>query len=415
MNSGKHIDLGAAIRSQFPVFSRYTAERPLHYLDSAASSFKPKVVIDRIANYLSFEHANIHRGAYELSAKATENYDEARHRVARFINASFDRSIVFTKGATQGINLVARALESRFNPGDTILLTLLEHHSNIVPWQLLAKRRNLKIEFVAVNQDASLNLQDLEDKVKTLKPRMLAFTAVSNAFGTVTDIEQIIRVAKASSTFTLIDASQAVMHRKIDVTALDVDFLVFTGHKLYGPTGIGVLYGREELLSSMDPYEGGGDMIQEVTVSGSTWAEIPRRFEAGTPPIAEAIGLGAAITFIEDLGIANIAQYEGRVFNYGFGLLSKEMGVTVYGPALSGKAQAPIIPFTIAGVHPHDMATIADKFNVQIRAGHHCAMPLMRHLKIQATARASIGVYSEESDFDALVQAIREARRVFAK
>ncbi len=406
--------LGLEIRSQFPLFSRDPAGQPTHYLDSAASSLKPRLVIDRIAHYLSFEHANIHRGAYALSAKATENYDRARVTVQKFLNAESSDQIIFTKSSTEGINLVARSLERQFKSGDTILLSLLEHHSNIVPWQLLAERKALKIEFAGINRDATLNLSDLAKKLAECKPKLLAITAVSNAFGSITPIAEVIELAKKHRTWVLVDASQCVMHQRLDLADLDPDFLVFTGHKLYGPTGVGVLYGKRDLLEKMDPFLGGGDMIQEVTVEGSTWAEIPRKFEAGTPAIAEVIALGTAIEFVSGAGLDRISAHERFVFESGFSLLSKEPGVTVHGPVSNQLPQAPILAFSVQGVHPHDLASIADRFHVQIRAGHHCAMPALRALNLSATARASIGMYSDVSDFDALIQAIREAKRLLS-
>ncbi len=407
--------LGLGIRSEFPIFSQ--SQRQLCFLDSAASSQKPKEVADRVATYLTHEHANIHRGAYLLSSHATELYENARLRVANFIGADSERSIIFTKNATEAINLVAHSYGELLNEGDTVLLTLLEHHSNIVPWQLLAKRKKINLQFVEINQDATINLEDLKSKIAKFKPKLLAITAQSNAFGTLIPLDIVMNIAKEQGTKVLVDASQKIVHSKINLKKLDPDFLVFTGHKLYGPTGVGVLYGRVSLLETMGPFLGGGDMIEKVTVEETTWAEVPRRFEAGTPPIAEIIGLATAIDFVEEIGFEAIEAHEKKVFTSAIELLRKEDGVTVYGPDNSGSdnslaAQSSIISFNIGGVHPHDLSTIADSFNVQIRSGHHCAMPAMKALGIHGTARASIAIYSDISDFEMLVQAIKKAKKL---
>jgi cysteine desulfurase/selenocysteine lyase len=408
----KNNQLGLNIRAQFPIFNQSGGH--LAFLDSAASSQKPEVVVDRVANYLKFEHANIHRGAYRLSAYATEAYEAARKRVAQFLGAGDERSIVFGKNATEMINLVAYSYGEKLNSGDRILLTLLEHHSNIVPWQMLASRRGVKVDFAAINEDASLNLDDFRLKVREGRPKLVSFVAHSNAFGTVLPVKEMIEVAHSVGARVLVDATQYVVHSQVDVESLNADFLVFTGHKLYGPTGVGVLYGKPELLEEMGPFLGGGDMIEQVTTEGSTWAEIPRRFEAGTPAIAEVIGLATAIDFVQEIGLDRIAAHENAVHDYAIEQLSKEPGVKIYGPRGAG-AQRSIVPFNVEGVHPHDLGTIFDSANVQIRAGHHCAMPALRALKLQATARASLAVYSDIEDIDALCFGIREARRIFKK
>jgi len=403
--------LGLDIRGEFPIFAS-TNGRSLSFLDSAASSQKPNVVIDRINEYFSREHANIHRGAYALSANATEKYEETRNKVARFLGASSEKGIVFTKNATEAINLVAFSYGETLTKGDSILLSVLEHHSNIVPWQLLAKRKGINLHFIAVNQDATLDLKDLKEKLQSIRPKLLAITAQSNAFGTLTPLETVLGLAKGVGCKVLLDGSQRIVHGPINVEKLDTDFLVFTGHKVYGPTGVGVLYAKPEILESMQPYQGGGDMIERVTIEGSTWAEIPRRFEAGTPAIAEVIALGTALDFVESIGWAAITAHEKLVFEQGYEILRKEEKVEVYGPGPSIGAQASIIPFNVKDVHSHDLATIADSFNVQIRSGHHCAMPALKALGLQSTARASIAMYSDVSDFEALAQAIRKARKL---
>ena len=403
---------GADIRSQFPIFSSDGGARPLAYLDTAASSQKPAVVIDRLSRYLASEHSNIHRGVYRLSASATEKFESARQAAARFLNAAEANEIVFTRGATESINLAAHGCEKMFERGDTILLTLIEHHSNIVPWQLLAERRGLSVVFADLHDDASLDLDDLRAKLERYRPRLLAITHVSNAFGTVMPIEEICALAHRYGTKVLVDAAQSAPHYPLDVRRLDADLLVFSGHKVYGPTGIGVLYGKAELLEQMQPFMGGGDMIEEVTTSGTTFAKPPQRFEAGTPPIAEAIALESALDFVEQVGRENLVAHEHALFEAAWEMLRKE-GVTLYGPALNGGPQASIIAFTVPNVHPHDLGTVADDFNVQLRTGHHCAMPALNRLGLKATARVSFGMYSTLQDVEQLCEAIRYARKLF--
>lgn len=411
--ASKQIELGEAIRSEFPIFSG-VRERRLSFLDSAASSQKPRIVIDRLTNYLSFEHANIHRGAYELSATATENYENSRKKIEQFIGCEEDGVVVFTRGTTESINLVARSLERELGPNDTILLTQLEHHSNIVPWQLAAARCGAKIEFAKINQDATINEADFFEKIQKFRPRIVSFVHVSNAFGTVLPIERYIAEAKACGALTLIDAAQSVPHRALSVAELGADFVAFSAHKMYGPTGVGALYAKRALLDIMEPYQGGGEMISRVTTTGSTWAEVPHKFEAGTPPIAEAIAFGTAVEFIESIGIERIAAHEERMVEYAIESLRQEPGVTLYGPTTSGKPQSAIVSFNVSGVHAHDFSTIADHFNVQVRAGHHCAMPALAQLGIHASVRASFGVYSCTEDVDALIEAVRQAKKLFS-
>lgn len=406
------VKLGLKIRKYFPIYANTPSG--LCYLDTAASSQKPSVVIDRVMHYYSNEYANIHRGAYRLSAESTELYEAARRKVSSFINAPSERSIIFTKNATESINLVANAYGNLLHEGDTVLLTQLEHHSNIVPWQLLSGRKKINIQFVKINHDATIDIKDLGSKLQTFKPKLLAITAHSNAFGVVTPLDKIMTMAADSGTKVLVDASQGVVHGGIDISLLNPDFLVFTGHKLYGPTGVGVLYGKLALLEEMNPFLGGGDMIEQVTMECSTWAEVPRRFEAGTPAIAEVIGLSAAIEFVESIGVSKIKKFEQELFAQALELLLKEDGVTLYGPC-NPDVHSSIISLNVNGVHPHDLSTIADSFNVQIRSGHHCAMPAMRALGLHGTARASIGLYSDISDFERLIEAIRRAKKLFSK
>jgi cysteine desulfurase/selenocysteine lyase len=411
--SNKNLNPGSDIRAAFPLFGR----KKSHYLDSAASTQKPAAVIERISNYLSYEHANIHRGAYSLSADATDNYDEAKIKIAKYIGAENEKSLIYTRGTTEGVNLIANAYEDNFEEGDFILLTLLEHHSNIVPWQLLAKRKKLNLIYADITEHAELDVNDFLRKLKDHKPKLVSFTHVANSFGTVFPIEELTDEAKKVGAKVFIDAAQSVQHKKLNVSKLEVDFLAFSGHKIYGPTGIGILYvkpGNEEFLK---PYQSGGDMISNVTIGGSEWAAFPQKFEAGTPAIAEAIALGTAIDFISEVGLEKIIAHENKLFAEAFELLSKQTDLTLYGPAVKHGAssgnQASIISFNLKGVHAHDLSTVADTFNVQIRAGHHCAIPALNRLKIPSSARASIGMYSCIEDFEILVEAAKKAKTMF--
>ena len=414
------VKLGQAIRAEFPFFAVAPARGSAQhgpasaYLDSAATSQKPRCVIERMADFLSYENANIHRGAYRLSGEATDNYQKSRAAVARFLNAPSDECVVFTRGATDSLNLLAYALEPLLSEGDCILLTLLEHHSNIVPWQMLAKRRKLRVEFVDIDECGQLRLDDFERKLEAHAPKVVSLTRLSNALGSVVPVCEVCERARRIGSLVVVDAAQAVAHEALDVRRLGCDFLVFSGHKLYGPTGIGVLYGREELLNRLEPVQGGGGMIAAVAKEGATWAEAPQRFEAGTPPIAEAMGLAAAIEFVSHIGFEQISAHEDALLRGAFDRLSAENGVTLYGPATRGGPQRSIISFNLKGIHPHDFSTIADTFNVQLRAGHHCAMPLLKRLGVQSTARVSFGMYSAEEDVESLCAAVRYAQARFA-
>lgn len=403
---------GDRIRSLFPFFTEGPGGC---YLDSAATTQKPAVVIDCLRDVLVNHNANVHRGAYRLSAHATELYDEARVKIARLIGAKSERSIVFVRGTTEAINLVAYGCELLFNPGDVILLSLLEHHSNIVPWQLLAKRRGLTIAFTDITASGELDMVDYRAKVAALKPKMVAITQLANSLGTVTPISEVVEIARSAGAMTLVDGAQGVTHLGVDVEALGCDFYAFSGHKMYGPTGIGVLYGRPERLEAMQPFQGGGDMISYVSVEGSGWAEVPQRFEAGTPAFPEAIALGAAADFLSRFSRQEVRHHEVELVGSAVETLRSEPGVTLYGPATTGGAQTSVCSFSLDTVHPHDFATIADTFNVQVRAGNHCAMPALRKLGVQATVRMSFGVYSCKADIVSVVTAIREARRIFGR
>ncbi len=403
---------GEGVRSLFPFFTEGPAGC---YLDSAATTQKPSVVLDSLNHTLIHWNANVHRGAYRLSAHASELYDAARSKVAKMIGAKSASSIVFVRGTTEAINLVARGAENFFQAGDVILLSLLEHHSNIVPWQMLAKRRGLKIVFTDITDDGYLDLNDFRHKVTTLKPKLVAITQLANSLGTVTPLEEIVPFARAAGAQVLVDGAQGITHLGIDVEALGCDYYVFSGHKMYGPTGIGVLYGRAEALEKLEPVQGGGDMISYVSTDGSGWAEIPQRFEAGTPAFPEAIALGAAVDFLASFERSALIEHEKHLVDAAVEMLKKEEGITLYGPASTGGRQVAVVTFSIDTVHPHDFATIADTHNVQVRAGNHCAMPTLRRLGVQATVRLSFGVYSSPRDLDAVRSAIREARALFSR
>jgi cysteine desulfurase/selenocysteine lyase len=402
---------GKGVRGLFPFFTEGPGGC---YLDSAATTQKPGVVLDTLRDVLINHNANVHRGAYRLSAVATEMYDEARRKIARYLGATSERSIIFTRGATEAINLVAYGAETLFAPNDVILVTLLEHHSNIVPWQMLAKRRGLKVAFTEITPDGQLDLNDFKAKLSALKPKLVACTQLANSLGTITPIEEVVRLAKANGAMTLVDGAQGVTHLGVNVEQLGCDLYVCSGHKMYGPTGIGVLYGSPERLETLQPFQGGGDMISYVSVEGSGWAEVPQRFEAGTPAFPEAIALGAAVDFLSRFSRAEINSHEIELVKSAIDLLKGEPGVTLHGPGVGGGAQTSVCSFTIDTVHPHDFATIADTHNVQIRAGNHCAMPTLRKLGVPATVRMSFGIYSCESDFQAVVSAVRESRKMFS-
>ena len=398
------------IRSEFPIFA---AERPLAYLDSAATMQKPRAVIDAVTRYLSEGCANIHRGAYALSAAATEQFEGVREKVTSFLNAGSDMEVVFTRGATESLNLAAFGISQLLSPGECIVLTELEHHSNIVPWQLWAERRGLELCFVRLKNGGVLDLEHYKELLRTRRPRAVSFTGLSNALGTVTPIPAMAALAKEAGAWVVVDGAQAVAHRRLDLSRLDVDLLAFSGHKLYGPTGVGVLVGRRALLDTFPPFLGGGDMIERVTIEGTTYKSAPGRFEAGTPPIAEVIGLGAALDFLARINFEEELAREARLHQYAWEQLSRVEGVTLYGPRMVGEEQAAVLPFNITDVHPHDVATIADASGVQIRSGHHCAMPAHRALGIPSSARASLGIYSLEADIDRLIEALQRARKVF--
>ena len=380
-----------------------------HYLDTAASAQKPQAVVDAMANALGRDYATVHRGVYGRSAQMTLGYEAARRRVAQFIGAQTEDEIVFVRGATEAINLVAATWGmTRIGEGDRIVLSQLEHHSNIVPWQMLAERTGAEIEVCPLTADGRIDLGALEAML-TPRTKMVALAHVSNVLGSVLEARQAADLAHSVGAKILLDGCQAAPRMALDMAALDCDFYAFSGHKLYGPTGIGVLWAREELLETMPPYQGGGAMIDKVAFDGTTYAPPPQRFEAGTPMITEAIALHAAIDYVDALGPDRLFQHEARLARQLRDELRKLNAVTLFGPDES----AGIVSFALDGVHPHDLGTILDEENVAIRAGHHCAQPLMEHLGVPATARASFGLYSDESDIDALLRGIERTRRIF--
>ena len=394
---------GLRLRDDFPGVGDW------HYLDSAATAQKPQAVIDAIARAYGPDYATVHRGVYERSANMTLAYEAARRKVASFIGAGSDSEIVYVRGATEGINLVAHSWAgTQLKAGDRILLSMLEHHSNIVPWQIVAERVGAQIDVVPLTADGRI---DLDAMAETITPahRMVALAHVSNVMGSVLDVRRAVEIAHGVGAKILIDGCQAVPRLAVDVTALGCDFYVFSAHKLYGPTGIGVLWGRKELLDAMPPYQGGGSMIDKVTFEKTTYAPAPTRFEAGTPHITGVVGLSAAIDYVEGIGLDRIHAHECALVTKARTALEGLNSVRLFGPEDS----AGILSFEIEGVHPHDVGTILDEGGVAIRAGHHCAQPLMRHLGVEATARASFGIYSDESDVDALVAGLERVRKIF--
>ncbi len=400
----------AAVRAQFPLLARTVNGQPLAYLDSAASSQRSQAAIDAVNDYEMRHHANVHRGVHRLSQEATDLFEAARETVRSFLNARSTREVIFVRGTTEAINLVAQSYgRPRFTAGDEILITGLEHHANIVPWQLLAQQTGAELKVAPIDRRGEISLTDFAARI-TERTRLVAVSHVSNALGTILPVREITRLAHARGVPVLIDGAQAVPHERVDVQALDCDFYAFSSHKLYGPTGIGVLYGREALLDSMPPWQGGGDMILSVSFESSTFNALPFKFEAGTPNISGAVGLAAAIRFLESLGIERVRAHEHRLLELATARLSGIRGLTIIGTAA---AKAAVISFVIDGIHPHDLGTILDTEGVAIRTGHHCAMPVMEFFGVPATARASFGCYSTEADVDRLVVALGKAREVF--
>jgi cysteine desulfurase/selenocysteine lyase len=403
---GRALDT-AAIRADFPIF-----ETGVAYLDSSNTSQRPRQVIEAMEEYYFKFNSNIHRAAYSFAEQATEHYEGAREKVKRFINARSLKEVVYTSGTTESINLVARSWgEQNIGAGDLIVLTLLEHHSNIVPWQLLAARQGARVEYVDIDENGELR-QDQFRALLEQNPKLVAFTQVSNAMGTITPAKAMTAAAKAAGATVLVDGAQGAPHLGVDVRDLGCDFYAFGGHKMCGPTGIGILYGRRELLEAMPPFKSGGDMIRTVAVEGTTFNDLPWKFEAGTQPIAEVIGLGAAVDYVAGIGLEAIHEHEVDLTGYAYEALSELPGIRIFGPPPARRSG--VMSFDVEGIHPHDLATIADRHQVALRAGHHCAMPLMTRLDVAATARASFYFYTEKQEIDRLVEAVRDAQRIFA-
>lgn len=399
-----------AVRADFPILSRSVRGKPLTYLDSGASAQKPQAVIDAITDLYTQNYANVHRGAYSLSETSTSLYEGAREKTRRFINAASTREVVFTKGATEAINLVAATYgRSCLKEGDEIIISELEHHSNIVPWQMLRDEKGLVLKVAPITDDGAFDLAAFKATL-TDRTKLVSVAHVSNVLGTVLPIREIIQAAHDAGAKVLLDGCQGVVHVPVDMQALDVDFYVFSGHKLYGPSGIGVLYGKEALLDAMPPYQGGGDMIETVTFAKSTWAGLPAKFEAGTPPIAGAIALGAAMDYVSGVGLEKIAAHEHDLLNYAQQQLASVEGLTLHGTT-PGKCA--VMSFTMDCAHPHDIATILDQSGVCIRAGHHCAQPVMERFKVPAMGRASLGMYNTRDDIDRLIKGLGSVRKIF--
>lgn len=407
-----HTDFDA-IRADFPVLQKKMNGKPVAFLDSGASAQKPRAVIDAMRAAMENDYANIHRGLYQFSQVTTAKFEAVRQKIADFTGAPSEKSIVFTRNATEGINLIAQSWGRVFlSPGDEIVISGMEHHANIVPWQILRDQIGIVLKIIPVLDDGTLDFEAF-GKLLTNRTRLVSVVHVSNALGTINPVEDIIAATRGFSPDikVLIDGSQAVVHQPVNIAALDCDFYVWTGHKLYGPTGIGVLYGRAEILNAMPPYQGGGDMIENVTFDKTTYKDAPGRFEAGTPAIIEAIGLGAAIDYVAAIGMAEIAKREHRLLEYGLGRMAEIPGLSLYGPA---QDRAGIISFTAEWGHASDIAMILDQQGVAVRSGHHCCEPLMRRFGVDATVRASLGLYSNESDIDRLVEGLSKARELLS-
>jgi len=400
-----------AIRKDFPILAQQVHSKPLIYLDNAATSQKPKCVIEALTRFYQMDNANIHRGVHQLSERSTQSYEAARDRVRRFLNAANTREIIFVRGATEGINLVAQTYgRTRVSAGDEIVISALEHHSNIVPWQMLCEEKGAVLRVIPINDRGEMEFDQFE-KLLNHRTRLVAVSHVSNALGTINPVREIVKTAHGWNVPVLIDGAQAVPHMEVDVRSLACDFYVFSGHKVFGPTGIGVLYGREQLLKDMPPWQGGGDMIRSVTFEKTTYNDLPYKFEAGTPDIAGVIGLGAAIDYLDQIGMDVVAAHERDLLEYGTRALESISGLRLIGVA---REKAGVLSFVIDGVHPHDAGTILDREGVAVRAGHHCAQPVMDRFGLSGTTRASLAFYNTREDIDALVAGIQKVKEVFA-
>jgi cysteine desulfurase/selenocysteine lyase len=401
------------IRAEFPILLREKKPGlPIVYLDSAATSQKPRSVIEVMSRYYEEQNANIHRGIHQLAEESTKSFEEARNKVLRFIHANSSREIIFTRNATEAINLVSQSWgRVNLNSGDMVILTEMEHHSNLVPWQILAAEKGLKLEFIPVTDDGLLDLTIYQNLLQS-GPHFVAFTHMSNVLGTINPVKEMTSLAHQAGAIVLIDGAQSAPHMKVDVQDIGADFYAFSAHKMCGPTGIGVLFGREELLASMPPFLGGGDMIKRVHLRSYVPNELPHKFEAGTPAIAEAIGLGAAIDFLESIGLDKIHHYEQKLVSYALERLEEIPGVKVYGPASDKKGG--VASFKLDGIHPHDVAQILDTMGIAVRAGHHCAMPLHERFQLPASTRASFYLYTKESEIDRLVEGLYTVKKIFS-
>lgn len=409
-SSGKSIFNVEQIRSDFPILKLKIDDKQLVYFDNAASSQMPKIVMDRMLRYQTMEHANINRAVHYLSETATAEYEKSRHKLKNFINANEDREIIFTSGTTDAINLVAHSYGRKFiSSGDEIILTTLEHHSNIVPWQMLAKENGAKIRVVPINDTGELLIEEYK-KLFNKNTKLVGVTHVSNAIGTINPIKEMIKFAHAHGVPVLVDGAQAAPHMKIDVQELNCDFYTFSGHKLCGPTGIGILYGKANQLNRMEPFKGGGDMITSVTFEKTIYNTIPHKFEAGTPPIAAAIGFGAAIDYLSSIDLSTIEAYEQSLINYATEQINNIPGIRIIGSAAEKVA---VLSFSVDGVHPHDIGTLLNQEGIAVRTGHHCAQPVMQHFKVPATTRASFSFYNSMAEIDALITGIQKVQKVF--
>jgi len=403
----------AAIRREFPLLCRRVADKPIHYLDSANTSHKPESVINAMSTFMRESYSPIGRSSYSLASEASDSYEAARTKVARFINARTSREVVFTRNATESLNLAAQSWgRANLTRGDVVVLTHMEHHSNIVPWQMLAKEKGVEIRWVPLTKDFQLDLAPLEQLLRGAKA--FAFTSMSNVLGTINPTRELCAAAHAAGAIAIVDGCQSVPHMATDVQQWDADMLAFSSHKMCGPTGVGVFWARENLLDSMPPFLGGGGMISEVRLDNFTCAELPHKFEAGTPPIVEVIGLGAAVDFLERVGMSEVRRHEIELTNYAYHALTARYGddITIHGP-VNPEVRGATFSFAFRGVHPHDVSQVLDQHNVYVRAGHHCAKPLMRLIGANATARASMYLYSNEADVDALVEALDDVSSIF--
>ncbi|EPM6711643.1 cysteine desulfurase [Listeria innocua] len=400
------------IRADFPILAQEINEKPLAYLDNAATSQKPKQVIEALTHYYEFDNANVHRGVHTLAARATDAYESARGKVAKFIHAREVAEIIFTRGTTSAINLVVDSYaEANIEAGDEIVISYLEHHSNLIPWQQLAKRKGAVLKYIELEEDGTISVEQAKKTIGE-KTKIVVLAHVSNVLGTITPIKEIAAIAHQFGAVILVDGAQAVPHMEVNVVDLDADFYAFSGHKMMAPTGIGALYGKRELLDAMEPTEFGGEMIDFVELYDSTWKELPWKFEAGTPIIGGAIALGAAIDYLAEVGLANIHAHEQALASYAIEEMSKIEGITIYGPKDASK-RCGLVTFNLEGAHPHDIATILDEDGIAIRAGHHCAQPLMKWLDVSSTARASFYIYNTKEEIDALIDGLKLTKEYF--